>query len=116
MSDHFCKNCDTNLEDVLKHMPNDETFDMSANTLKLLSDMTRLKILWLLGHTEQCVTNIAHAINMSSPAVSHHLRSLKQCGVIVSRRDGKEVYYKVADTKEGNLVQDIVKDICHCHH
>ena len=70
-----------------------------------------LRILYLLYHREVCVRNIAEAIEMSPPAVSHHLRSLKQLGVITSRRIGKEVHYTIADTADGELVSDLLKTV-----
>ena len=69
------------------------------------------KIMWLLCHAEECVTDIAEAVNMSSPAVSHHLRTLKQSGLIVSRRVGKEVLYTLAKTKEAGLVHSMIDDL-----
>ena len=66
--------------------------------MKQLGDPSRLRIFWLLCHCEECVLNIAAIVNMSSPAVSHHLRLLKSSGLIVSRREGKEMYYRTADT------------------
>ena len=95
-------------EVLLKGMPKTEVFDKSSETFALISDSTRLKILWLLCHTEECVANIAAAIEMSSPAVSHHLRVLKQAGLLTHRRQGKEAYYTLADTDEARLVHHIV--------
>ena len=92
----------------LKTMPEQETFDRTAETFDLLSDPTRVKILWLLCHTEDCVANIAAAVEMSSPAVSHHLRVLKQAGLLAYRKSGKEAYYTLADTDEAKLVHHIV--------
>ena len=77
-------------------------------TFGLISDSTRLEILWLLCHTEECVMNIAAAVEMSSPAVSHHLRILKDAGLITSRKVGKEAYYTLAATEEADLVHKIV--------
>lgn len=93
---------------LLENMPDAEVFEKSSDTFALISDPTRLKILWLLCHTEECVANIAAAINMSSPAVSHHLRVLKQAGLLSYRRQGKEAYYTLADTDEAKLVHHIV--------
>ena len=62
-------------------------FNMVAEIFKQLSDPTRVRIFWLLSHQEECVINIAAWMDMSSPAVSHHLRSLYQCGLITSRRE-----------------------------
>ena len=48
---------------------------------------------------------------MSDPAVSHHLKLLKKSGLIVSRRDGKEIYYKLADTQTANLLHHIIEEM-----
>jgi DNA-binding transcriptional ArsR family regulator len=50
---------------------------------------------------------------MSSPAVSHHLRHLKEAGLVVTRSEEKEVYYKVADTKEAALLHSMIEDLEH---
>ena len=96
----------------LKHvLPPEEFAIETASLFGLLSDSTRLRILYLLYHREVCVRNIAEAIEMSPPAVSHHLRSLKQLGVITSRRIGKAVHYTIADTADGELVSDLLKTV-----
>lgn len=81
-----------NMERVLNKMPHTEDFTDIAFLFQQLGDPTRLRILWLLCHCDECVCNIAAAVDMSAPAVSHHLRILKKSGIISSRRDGKEVY------------------------
>ena len=72
--------------------------------------------IWLLCHCEECVINLSAMVNMSSPAVSHHLKQLKSAGLIVSRRDGKEVYYKAADTEQArnfhHMIEWLVKIAC----
>lgn len=88
-----------------------ERFEIAANIFKQLSDTTRLRIFWMLCHTEQCVTNISALMDMSSPAVSHHLRVLRSCGLIVSRREGKEVYYKAADTAQCRTLHETIERI-----
>ncbi len=55
--------------------------------------------------------NIAAMMDMSSPAVSHHLKSLLDSGLIMSRRDGKEVYYKASDTEQIGLLHEIVEQV-----
>ncbi len=101
-------NHNTKTEEFIKCKPEEVVFEKSANIFQMISDITRLKILWLLCHSEDCVINIAAAIEMSSPAVSHHLRLLKQAGLIVSRKVGKETYYTLAKTEDAILVHDIV--------
>ena len=100
-----------NLEDLMQNIPADQQFFMAADVFSMLCDSTRLRILWLLCHTEECVSDIAAAVDMSAPAVSHHLKTLRQSGLIVSRRCGKEVLYSLADTKEASLVHRMIDDI-----
>lgn len=100
-----------NLTDLMAAIPSEQQFFMAADVFSMLCDSTRLRILWLLCHTEECVSDIAAAVNMSSPAVSHHLRNLKQSGLITSKREGKEVLYKLAKTKEATLVHHMIDDI-----
>ena len=63
-------------------------FTAVSEIFKQLSDPTRVRIFWLLSHQEECVTNIAVMLDMSSPAISHHLRSLTDSGLLESRRVG----------------------------
>ena len=104
------------IEHSFEKMPASEEFAVISDIFKLLGDSSRVRIFWLLCHCEECVTNISAMVEMSSPAVSHHLRVLKDNGLIVSRRSGKEVYYKAADTKEVELlhmaVERMVKISC----
>ena len=86
------------IEQELEHMPSVENFQAVADIFKQLGDGSRIRIFWLLCHAEECVTNIAELVSMSSPAVSHHLRLLKVAGLIVSRRVGKEMLYTASDT------------------
>ncbi len=100
-----------NNNENLQNTPDDKAFLRTAETFQLISDATRLKILWLLCHNEMCVNNIAVSVNMSSPAVSHHLRLLKQACLLESRREGKEMYYKLAETAEAALLHRALDDI-----
>ena len=100
-----------NLTTLLEQLPTEQQFFLAADIFSMLCDSTRLRILWLLCHAEECVTDIAMAIHMSAPAVSHHLKTLRQSGLIVSRREGKEVLYKLASTKEAVLVHQMIDDI-----
>lgn len=108
---HLPHNHNTNTEKMLKTKPSDDTFSIVSDTFGLISDPTRLKILWLLSHTEECVMNIAAAVKMSSPAVSHHLRILKSSGLIKGRKARKEAYYTLSDTEEATLVHKIVDSV-----
>lgn len=81
------------------HIPSTAEITTVSEAMKQLGDPSRLQIFWLLCHCEECVLNIASLVNMSSPAVSHHLRLLKNSKLITGRRHGKEMYYKAVDSE-----------------
>ena len=76
-----------------------------------LGDSSRLRILWLLCHCEECGVNIAAAAGLSTAVVSHHLKLLRLHGLVSSRRRGKEVYYTLADTELARLLHSMVDDL-----
>ena len=86
-------------------------FQSVADIFRQLGDPSRIRIFWLLCHCEECVVNIADMVEMSSPAVSHHLRTLRSSGLLVTRRDGKEVYYHAADTAQARLLHEMVEQV-----
>lgn len=88
-----------------------EYFQTVAEVFRQLADPTRIRIFWLLCHCEECVVNLSAMMRMSSPAVSHHLRTLKNTGLILSRREGKEVYYRAADTGQGRLLHRMIERV-----
>lgn len=104
-------NHNQNAEKMIEKMPENKDFEKVSALFQLISDPTRLKIMWLLCHCEECVNDIACAVNMSAPAVSHHLRLLKQAGLLSSRREGKEMYYKLSDDAQAQLLHRSIDDI-----
>ena len=98
---------------TLENMPKNEEFLVISDLFKQLSDPTRIRIFWLLCHCEECVINLSAMMGMSSPAVSHHLKQLRAAGLIVSRREGKEVYYRAADAQQTKLLHDMIKQMVH---
>ncbi len=86
-------------EEIVRSMPSSAETEEIARVLRHLGDPSRLRIFWLLCHCEECVMNIAALTDMSSAAVSHHLQLLKNSGLIISRREGKEMHYRAADTE-----------------
>ena len=88
-----------------------DTFSDLADIFRQLGDASRIRIFWLLCHCEECVVNIAAMLNMSSPAVSHHLRTLRDSGLLMTRRDGKEVYYHAADTAQARLLHEMIEQV-----
>ena len=84
-------------------------FGVVSEVFAQLGDPNRLRIFWMLCHCEECVINIAAMMDMSSPAVSHHLRSLRDTGLIVGRRDGKEVFYRASETEISHLLHHVIE-------
>ena len=99
------------LSAIREQLDNIQNFQILADIFKQLSDPTRIRIFWFLCHKEECVIDIAFLMNMSSPAISHHLRELKTSGLIISRREGKEVYYKAAETTEAQMLHHVIEDV-----
>ena len=98
-------------EKIKAHLPGEEEIAGVSEALKQLGDPSRLRIFWLLCHCEECVLNIAAIVNMTSPAVSHHLRLLKNSGLIVRRREGKEMYYRTADTELAQMLHHMIEKL-----
>ena len=91
------------MDDMLKkridqQLPPDEELQELAEFFKVFGDATRLKILNVLLVSEMCVQDIASGIGMSESAVSHQLRVLKQMDLVKNRRDGKTIFYALADS------------------
>lgn len=95
-------------EDVLKQvddkmLPEEELQDL-AEFFKVFGDATRLKILYALLCSEMCVYDIAALLGMSQSAISHQLRVLKQMDLVKNRRDGKTIFYSLADGHIVNIL------------
>lgn len=85
------------VEKVKKHMPDAEALKALADFFKVFGDSTRIRILYVLLQSEMCVCDLAQTLNMSQSAISHQLRMLKQMKLVVNRREGKTVFYSLAD-------------------
>ncbi|MDO5135572.1 MAG: metalloregulator ArsR/SmtB family transcription factor [Eubacteriales bacterium] len=85
------------LKIVNETMPEEtELYDL-AELFKVFGDSTRIRILFVLFEAEVCVCDLARVLNMTQSAISHQLRILKQNKLVKSRRDGKSVFYSLAD-------------------
>lgn len=98
-----CNVCDCNIihaEQVAKaknDMLDDEILICISDFYKALSDSTRVKIINILDKQELCVCDICQLLNMTKSAVSHQLQNLKELNLIKSRKQGKQVFYTLAD-------------------
>ena len=98
--DMFC-DCDVIHENVVNavkmKMPDEnELYDLS-DFFKILGDSTRAKIIWALDESEMCVCDLAVLLNMTKSAVSHQLSLLRRDNLVKNRREGKNVFYTLAD-------------------
>lgn len=107
---NFHKHSD-DIKELVKNIPTYEEALEIADILSVLSDPTRIRILWLLCHAEECVTDIALAIGMSSPAISHHLKLLKQTKILEAKKVGKETLYTLAKNKHAELIHNMIDDM-----
>ena len=83
--------------EVRGKMQTEEIYSRAAGFFKLLGDGTRVKIIDALDRHELCVCDIANLLSMTKSAVSHQLALLRNAGFVVCRREGKTVYYSLAD-------------------
>lgn len=85
------------IDKVKENMINEETLCDLADLFKIFGDSTRIKILHVLSKSEMCVCDISILLGMSQSSVSHQLKTLRQTKLVKKRRDGKVVYYSLAD-------------------
>ena len=85
------------VEKVNKEMPMEEELYDLAELFKVFGDSTRIRILFVLLEAEVCVCDLAEVLHMTQSAVSHQLRILKQAKLVNARREGKSVFYSLAD-------------------
>ena len=88
---------------VRQHMPDEEPIYDVSELFKVFGDSTRARIICALTIAEMCVCDLAELLSMSSSAISHQLRILKQARIVRNRRDGKAVYYRLDDDHIGQI-------------
>lgn len=89
---------------VAQELPPDETLYDLAELFKMFADSTRVKILYALFESELCVCDIAALLNVTQSAVSHQLRVLKSGKLVQCRREGKTVFYSLADDHVRSII------------
>ena len=99
------------LEIISRDMPSDEKLFDLAELFKMFGDSTRMKILFVLFETEACTCGLAEALNMTNSAVSHQLNALKRAKLIKSRREGKNVFYSLADDHVRTIIEQGISHI-----
>ena len=101
--------CEVIHSDVIEKLktafPQDELIFELADFYKIFGDTTRVRIIYALDKAELCVCDISALLNMTISAVSHQLKILRDSNLVSTRRDGKVVYYSLAD----NHVKEIIE-------
>ena len=82
---------------VTEKLPDEEKLYDLAELFKVFGDSTRIRILFVLFESEVCVCDLAQALGMTQSAISHQLKILKSSKLVKSRREGKSVFYSLAD-------------------
>ena len=93
------------VQKVKSKMLDDKTILKIANTSKILGDSTRVKILFALSQKELCVCDLTSLLGMTQSAISHQLRLLRNTNLVKFRKEGKIVYYSLADEHVIKLIK-----------
>ena len=89
---------------VMEKMPEDEILFDLAELFKVFGDSTRIRILYILFESEMCVRDIALLLNMTQSAISHQLQVLKRSKLVKYRREGKTIFYTLADNHVRTII------------
>lgn len=89
---------------VNETMPKEEELYDLAELFKVFGDSTRIRILYVLFEVEVCVCDLAEALHMTQSAISHQLKILKQSKLVKSRREGKSIFYSLADDHVRSII------------
>lgn len=100
------------VERVKQALPEEELLYDLAELYKVFGDSTRIKILYVLLEAEMCVCDIAQLLGMSMSAISHQLRVLKQARLVKFRREGKTVFYSLADDHVRTILDQGMEHLC----
>ena len=97
---------------VNEQMPQEEILYDLAELFKVFGDSTRIKILYVLFESEMCVCDIAQILQMSQSAISHQLRLLKASKLVKFRREGKTIFYSLADEHVRTIIDMGMEHLC----
>lgn len=100
------------IDKVTEALPGDDLLCDLAELFKLFGDTTRIRILYALLESEMCVCDIAHLLHMTQSAISHQLRLLKQSRLVKCRREGKTIFYSLADDHVRTMIDQGMEHVC----
>lgn len=99
------------VEKVRRELPSEDTLYDLTELFRIFGDSTRIRILYVLFEAEMCVCDIAALLGMTQSAISHQLKALKNARLITSRRDGKTVFYSLADDHVKTIINQGLEHI-----
>ena len=99
------------VERVQKEMPGEDTLYDLTELFRIFGDSTRIRILYVLFEAEMCVCAISALLGMTQSAISHQLKALKNARLVKSRRDGKTVFYSLADDHVKTIIDQGLEHI-----
>lgn len=112
-------NCNIIHQDVVdmvtQEMISPDTISEISTLFKILSDPTRVKIVWALELHELCVCDIAVTLDMTKSAISHQLALLRKHNIVKTRREGKQVFYSLDDEHVTAIIEMAKTHVCHKH-
>ena len=100
------------ISSVNEDMPDEEMLYDLAELFRIFGDSTRIKILYVLFEAEMCVCDIAELLHMTQSAISHQLRVLKQSKLVKFRREGKTIFYSLADDHVRTIIGMGMEHLC----
>ena len=93
------------VHEIGKTFPQEQTMFSLSDFFKLFGDNTRIKILYSLLKNELCVCDIAALLKMTVSAISHQLKLLREANIVKTRRDGKAIFYSLADEHVSKIIE-----------
>ena len=96
---------------INEKMPSDEKIFDLAELFKMFGDSTRMKILFVLFESEACTCDLAEVLKMTPSAISHQLKTLQRAKLVKNRRDGRTVYYSLADDHVRTMIEQGIEHI-----
>ena len=115
-NDSYCNIINKKTVDEAKaDMPHKADLQFLSELFRILSNPTRLKLVMALTYREICVCDLAAALGMTKSAISHQLKTMKQCSVVKSRREGKNVFYSLHDQHVADIIALAASHASHIH-
>ncbi len=96
---------------IVSGLKSKKMFVLLAETFQALGDTSRIQIVWALSHGELSVGDLAELVSMSQPAVSHHLRTLRNLKLVKGRREGRAIFYSLDDDHIEHLLEEGIKHV-----